>query len=78
MSVCTLDGDIRTHNLIPAWLSSTGDAGIHHIIGNQEVGLKLNNKTSSVNPAHVSGYHTHQLDAPPQQSGLEVLLLGQI
>lgn len=73
--------NIVTHHSVPARLSSSGDALVHHVIGNQKVGLKLNERNRpdvALVPVICAGRNAHQLDAPSQKGSLEVLFLCQV
>jgi hypothetical protein len=71
-----------THDLVPAGLATTGDGLVHHVIGNEEVGLELClfvwASQSNASQAKGSERTTHELDAPSEDGSLEVLLLSEL
>lgn len=82
-----------THDSVPARLPSSSDALVHHVVGDEEVCLKLCvrvcvcmclhsqhlwGRDSGTRVSKDGSVDTHQLDAPSQECGMEVLCLVEL
>jgi hypothetical protein len=76
-----VDGDVP--NVIdaePAGLAAAGEGLVHHVVGDEEVGLELWEWTTGqlMNEVSASDKSTYQLNTPAEEGRLEVLILGQL
>lgn len=75
---CIVDRDVAdAFYAVPAGLSTSSDALVHHIVRDQEVRLELSHRSLS-SLQQTWQVCTHQLDTPAEKSGMEILCLAEL